>query len=368
MKERFVELPLVIPALPPIPELNAVPPKESTPSTSSGPSAKSKTKVVKPTPPPTEFIPTLRYVDKATGKIYETFADEISESQFTTTVIPKVYDAYFSGKGNTVLMRYLNDDGQTIETFIGSLPKEILGEDSTSDTEIKGSFLPENISNISISRDTTKLFYLFNLGNNDSSIGITAAAAGDKKIQVFSSPFTEWLSDWSNNKMITLTTKPSAGIPGYMYSIDPDKKNLNKILGDINGLTTLLSPNGKLVLYSSNNLSLNVYNIDTKQSSETGITTLPEKCVWNKNSDAVYCATPIFIEKTGYPDVWYQGAVSFNDQIWKINIADNSTELISDLTSGGEDIDGIKLALDEGENYLFFVNKKNSYLWELRLK
>ena len=33
--------------------------------------------------------------------------------------------------------------------------------------------------------------------------------------------------------------------------------------------------------------------------------------------------------------------------------------------NGGEDIDGIKLAMDEGENYLFFVNKKDSFLWEL---
>ena len=59
-------------------------------------------------------------------------------------------------------MRYLNDDGKTIETFIGSLPKEILGQDTMTDNEIKGSFLPENITNINISPDTSRLFYLFN--------------------------------------------------------------------------------------------------------------------------------------------------------------------------------------------------------------
>ena len=36
--------------------------------------------------------------------------------------------------------------------------------------------------------------------------------------------------------------------------------------------------------------------------------------------------------------------------------------------NGTEDIDAIKLTIDEGENYLFFVNKKDSYLWELDLK
>jgi hypothetical protein len=34
----------------------------------------------------------------------------------------------------------------------------------------------------------------------------------------------------------------------------------------------------------------------------------------------------------------------------------------------GEEIDGIKLALDADENYLFFVNKKDSFLWEYSLK
>jgi hypothetical protein len=44
--------------------------------------------------------------------------------------------------------------------------------------------------------------------------------------------------------------------------------------------------------------------------------------------------------------------------------------MISDLSSvnGAEDIDGIKLNLDENQNFLFFVNKKDSYLWELSLQ
>ena len=40
----------------------------------------------------------------------------------------------------------------------------------------------------------------------------------------------------------------------------------------------------------------------------------------------------------------------------------------STLAPGGGDLDGIKLALDENEHYLFLVNKKDSYLWELNLK
>ena len=64
------------------------------------------------------------------------------------------------------------------------------------------------------------------------------------------------------------------------------------------------------------------------------------------------------------------GEISFFDQIWKIDIRTGNATIVAGLNtvSGGEDVDGIKLMIDEGENYLFFVNKKDSYLWELGLK
>ena len=47
----------------------------------------------------------------------------------------------------------------------------------------------------------------------------------------------------------------------------------------------------------------------------------------------------------------------------------NTTLLVDPvLVQNGEDVDGIKLAVDDGENYLFFVNKKDSFLWKLDLK
>lgn len=327
----------------------------------------------KPTPPPTEFAPALRYVERATGNIYQTFADKIEERKFSATIIPMVYEAFFGNKGESVIMRYLQGDSKTIVTFLGALPKEFLGADTTESNEIKGSFLPENIKDLSVSSDASSIFYLFSADNNsDNIIGVILNLINNKKSQIFDSPFTEWLSSFPNKKMISFTTKPSAGIPGYMYAIDPNNKNynFNRILDGINGLTTLASPDGKLILYSNDNSSLNVYRLDTKVSDILKIRTLSEKCVWNKTSEAVYCGVPKFISGGQYPDSWYQGEVSFADQIWKIDIKTGNAEMIADLVvmSRGEEIDSIKLALDDNENYLFFVNKKDSFLWELGLK
>lgn len=347
-KERYKDVPIVVPTTPP----------------------------AKPTPPPTEFMTAVRYVDKATGNIYQTFVDKIEERKFSTTTIPKIYEAYLGNKGESVVMRYLKTDDKTIETFVGTLPKEYLGADTTGNNEVKGVFLAEDIKDVSLSPDALKIFYLFNAG--DSMVGTTMNLSDKKKVQVFDSPFTEWLSFWPNARMITLTTKPSANVLGYMYAVDPNSKNLNKILGGINGLTTLTSPSGKLVLYSGSNLLLYVYHTDTRNSDTIGVKTLGDKCVWGKASDVVYCAVPRLVEGGAYPDAWYQGETSFSDQLWKIDIKTGNTTMLADpaviaggpasLSQGGEDVDGIKLALDEGENYLFFVNKKDSFLWELQLK
>ena len=320
-----------------------------------------------PTPPQTEFAPALRYVARATGNIYQTFVDIIDERKFTGTLVPKVYEAYFGNKGEAVIMRRLKVDERTIETFAGALPKELLGGDTSENNEVGGTFLPDNITDMSVSSDGSKIFYLYNQG--ESVIGTTSGVLGDKKVQVFDSPFSEWLTSWPSAKMIVLTTKPSGNIPGYLYALNPDTKSLAKILGGINGLTAIGSPSGKLILYGDSSLSLNIYDLETRSSLALGARTLPEKCVWNKGSTAIYCAVPKSAPGAFYPDSWYRGEVSFNDDIWKIDVETGSGAIILEPTRapGGVVVDGIKPSLDENESYLFFVNKSDSYLWEIKL-
>ncbi|MBI2594719.1 MAG: hypothetical protein HYW38_00435, partial [Candidatus Colwellbacteria bacterium] len=193
--------------------------------------------------------------------------------------------------------------------------------------------------------------------------------ASDKKTQIFDSAFNEWLSFWPESKIITLTTKPSYLAPGYMYKLDIGTKSFLQVLDGINGLTTLASPDGKMALIADNTLALSIYHLDTKISESLGVRTLPEKCVWGRGSEVIYCSAPRLGVGTNYPDAWYQGEISFDDQIWKIDVAAGSASILADpVAAGGEIIDGIKLSLDEGENYLFFVNKKDSFLWRVKLK
>jgi hypothetical protein len=319
----------------------------------------------KPLPPKTEFVPALRYVDRITGNIFETFADKIDERQFSNTSIPKIYEAWFGNKGQTVIMRYLRSDDTTIETFVGALPKEVLGGDSSEPHAVTGTYLPQNITDLSVSGDGTHAFYILHSFGN--AMGITLDLATNKKVQIFESAFTEWLTSWSSNKIITLTTKPSANVVGYTYVLDPVTKSFTRVLSNIDGLTSLASPNGKTTLYSDSNLGLGLFYMVTGATANTGLRTMPEKCVWG--IEKIYCAVPRTIPVGQYPDSWYSGEVSFNDQIWSIDPEAGTTTLILDPASeaGGKVVDGIKLSLDAGEKFLFFVNKADSSLWEFKL-
>ncbi|MEK7569431.1 MAG: hypothetical protein AAB500_00870 [Patescibacteria group bacterium] len=320
-----------------------------------------------PTAPQTEFVPAVRYVARADGNIWQTFADKIEERRFTSTIIPKVYEAYFGGGAEAVIMRHLKADERTIETFTATLPKEILGGDS-SESAISGSFLPDNITELAVSPDGTKIFYLYNQGEN--AIGIISGILGDKKTQIVDSPATEWLASWKNAKVIALATKPSGLVSGYLYNLNPDTKSFTNVLSGIAGLTALGDPAGKKFLFADGNLSLFLLDGTTRSSIALGARTLPEKCTWDGTGAFLYCAVPSFVPPAVYPDAWYRGEVSFNDSIWKIDAETGvgSIVLEPEKEPGGESVDAIKPSIDQGENYLFFVNKKDSRLWEMKLR
>jgi len=68
------------------------------------------------------------------------------------------------------------------------------------------------------------------------------------------------------------------------------------------------------------------------------------------------------------PDGWYQGVVSFSDDIWRIDITTGvTTMLVSPPKTAGEEIDATKLLLSPDEAFLLFVNKKDSTPWSLKL-
>jgi len=321
----------------------------------------------------------VRYLERGVGHIYETNLSTLKEKRISNTTRLKIYEALWGESGDSVIIRYLDDkDEETIRSFLIKLgmisaeeqiPGEIVSQPK--DIETEGLFLPENIKNMVISQDSKKVFYLIDTGNR--VLGTIYDMESGKSRQIFRSPLTEWLPQWPDKNTITLTTKPSGEVPGFMYFLDVEKETESKMLGGISGLTTLTSPDENNILYSESGsglFTLNIYKTEEKLVQTLPLITLPEKCVWSVlDTNIIYCAVPTAIPSDTYPDSWYQGLVSFSDEIWALDIITFSTELIASPTElAREEIDAINLSLDPKEEYLFFTNKKDLSLWRVRLR
>ena len=266
-------------------------------------------------------------------------------------------------------MRYLDEGTENIISFYAKLIKK------DGDTDIKtniysldGSFLQKNITDLSVSPAGKNIVYVIKKQSGSSIVN--SEFDGKNGSEIFNSPLTEWTTEWFGNNFL-LKTKPTYKTGGFIYQLN-NSGNMTKLLGNINGLTTLGRNDGTALLYSeSTDNSFNLFSFKTADRKIIKINkkTLPEKCVWSKKSKTIiYCAVPNFIPSSQYPDDWYQGSVSFDDTVWIIDTEINLGSIIVDPNTYSEpSVDGINLILSEDENYLIFTNKKDYSLWGIDL-
>ncbi len=305
------------------------------------------------------------YVDRATGNMYKVNSDGSGRNRASNTTIPGIFESHFSAQGDNFILRYLSSDSgaESVRNFLAGFSGAL---STTTAISIEGIFLPADISSSAISPEENKIFYTYKQG--EYTIGITADFQNKKQKQVFSSPFGEWSVSWPSKNIITLLTKPSGTAEGFFYSLDAKTGKFAKIIGGINGLGAQIDKSGENVIYSEagqNSLKASIYNLKKNEKNALPVSTFAEKCVFSYASVYVYCSVPINLPPALYPDEWYQGLVSFSDLIWKVNLSDMSTEILSGAEN---DFDATDSFLSSNEDYIFFTNKKDSSLWSLKLK
>lgn len=329
-----------------------------------------------------EHAVSARYIERGLGHIYETSLATLMETRISNETHPRLAEAFWGNGGKSVIIRFLgeNDFGEVIESHILNLgdtaPSLSQGTSTvavpTSDfIKTEEVFLPFHIPFLATAEDgADNIFYLEN-GVSASAGSIVSFKNVGSTSKVFSSSFTEWLPQFPSQKLATVTSKPSANVPGHLFFIDTKTKSLTKILGGINGLTTLTSHDGKFVLYSGtrgNTPKLSIYDTAKKTAREIPLNTLSEKCVWSfKNTTLIYCAVPQKIPKGTYPDEWYQGVVSFSDTVWTIDAVTGLTQKVmtpSDYSAPSLDI--INPTLSSDDYYLLFMNKVTGTPWVYR--
>ena len=312
--------------------------------------------------------PLVRFVERGTGNVYEVSPKSSVETRLSNTTIPKIEEVLWNKNGTHIIARYTGDDGDSIKTYSASLTRKSADD---ADMGLSGSFLTENIRVVTKNPEQSKIFYL--LQNSAGSVGIVSEFDGTRKTQVFDSLLKEWLVEWPTPTQVALASKPSTGIPGYLFLLNTRTGALTRVISGIKGLTARVNPTGNLALYSESkteDLLLKIFSFKDGLTREVSITTLPEKCVWSKNDpETLYCSTPSYLPTGNYPDDWYKGLVSFSDEIWKIDSRTGTGELEARLKNyTSKDIDGVNLFMSPEEDYLFFTNKNDFRIWSLRLQ
>ena len=306
----------------------------------------------------------IRFVERETGNVFDTTTKSLEQTRISNTTIPRIQDAMWVGGGEALVIRYFDEEDENVESFYAELTDGSEEEEKS----LVGSFLKRNIYGLTYSDSKNKIFYLEkSLGGG---VGTISNPDGERSVRILNYPISQWLSQWVGGNTISLTTKPSHETAGYMYFLNSSTESFRKIFGGKNGLTTKVDPGIDFAIYSESlgsNIIFGVKNLNTAEETVLPVKTLPEKCVWSENnSGVVYCAVPNGISSGEYPDMWYQGLVSFSDSIWKIDINSGSADILIDIESENRsDIDAIKLELTEDEDYLLFINKKDSTLWSL---
>ena len=310
----------------------------------------------------------VKFIARENGHIFEVPTDSNSRERISNTTILRIWDTLWLSGGREFVARFIDEDETAVESFYAEIIPE---EERDNDNTLSGSFLQKNIEEIACSKDRNKIFYI--VPNGDGSIGIISNPDGSSKVQVFDSPISEWVAQWAEEDTIALTTKASSDVPGHLYFLDVETERLNNVLTSIDGLTTLVNSSANKVLFTHNDtgkLLLSVFDIKKNKVTDLPLWALTEKCIWSeKNSSIIYCGVSSFIPRGDDLDAWYKGLTSFSDSVWMIDIeTQTATVLVDPTEKAGEEFDLIKPVLSPDEEYLLFINKRDSTLWQLKLK
>lgn len=305
--------------------------------------------------------PFVRYVDRATGHIYDVDLLTGEREKITNLTIPKVYEAYFRLDGRAVLMRTLKEDRDEVENLSLFLtPPEVSGELYTATTTM----LRGNIGSFAVGGNDT-LYY--NVRDTQTIVSSSFNNRNTKTLYV--SPYTNWSLANGNNRLVVYT-KPSALVPGYSYALSGGV--LTKIFGPARSLVALPSNADNRVLFSSadgGTTRLFVYNPSKNSSYELSPASLADKCVWGvKSASLIVCGAPSVEIGANEPDSWYMGATHFSDFIWFFDTTQETAKLLLEPPTMGVDVDVSLPQLSPNEDYLVFINKLDLSLWAFKLE
>jgi len=238
--------------------------------------------------------------------LYEADKKPIRLTNKTITGIEKISFGY--NQNNITAIGHIPDKNQF---FWLSTPLQEVGEEEA-DFDFK--ILNEPILDFTLSPDNKRIFILEKL--NDKNVGFITDLNLNNKIKILELDFEQLLISWPEVNNILVQTKPSYYLDGFLFSVNPNTGNLDRILSNKKGLTSTMSPDGEKVIFTSNVSTItrtSVYSIEGKEIVNLGSDNiLIDKCSWTEDNYLV-CLSPNLSNWGIYPDDWYKGKTIFSN-------------------------------------------------------
>lgn len=298
----------------------------------------------------------LTFVDRTTGYIYGYPIETGAIYQISNTVIPGIHDAYFFDGGHKVIMRYYDQDKKTIVGVIATVP--IVSETSITLPLEDMEYLPGEVTSLAVNRDRTEISYIVRTQNGSSiySLGKT-----NNPRLIASSPFREWTLSYGGNSLY-VTTNPSAYIEGSTFSLPSFQAEMT----EKTGLMSTPGASGVLLNSMWGQNGLVTFLSDNGQVQVLPFTTLASKCVWGQRN-FIFCSVPRSLQKSeeGLPDDWYQGRVSFSDDLITMNVSTGEQYALYSFAEDKGVFDIQNISLSDENDLVSFNKKQDSTLWLL---
>tara|TARA_B100000745_G_C20152907_1_gene395204 strand:- start:889 stop:2076 length:1188 start_codon:yes stop_codon:yes gene_type:complete len=291
--------------------------------------------------------PVVQYVDKQTGHVFSYDPEENTAERTSNTTFPGIQDVHWFNDPSKVVFRYVNGDGE-IETYLGDL----------AGGSLNGSYLDVDLPAVQTFNDSLLSVHTTERGSE----GFISDNEGRGESLSFESNLLSILVPSFAESFAAVLTKPVSTLAGALYFYENGSQK--RILGGINGLTALPNEAGEFVVFSESSdrsYTSALYDRGDDEIKALPLAVLPEKCVWGDET-TLYCMVPEIIPPANYPEHWYQGYISFTDSLWRINAALGTARAIAFFDESGP-FDGINLSVDEDEDYLTFINRRDGTLW-----
>ena len=294
----------------------------------------------------------ISYLERESGNVFAFTAHARTLARISNKTLPGIQRATWTPDASIAFVQFLERVASTDSLNTYALPSGGEG----------GYVLEKNISSLLLTGSST-LVTLFS--TTEGSIASASSISGTNVKTLFTTPLSSIHLSGGGGTLLA-TTKASSKARGYAFLVSPKDGSFTRILGPLSGLTTLVSPSGRLVLYSyldKGKVALAVFDSISRSATRLPLATFPEKCVWTADSASVYCAVPTSLSGN-LPDDWYQGVLSTKDRLWRIDLADRvATQVIDLQTVGAGDIDAVSLDIDKASDVLIFTNRRDGNLW-----